>query len=460
MIKEINKLEKLGFLKTDKDKLIFNEGVCSRGILEKHKLIVNENDFYIYQSDYWQKLKDSEIKKLCKKEFDTVDINIWRLTYEKRYLPTLKIDSPQIQLKDLNKYPFKMNFENGAYNFKTLTLEPHDEKNLFTYKKKCAIYEEIEDTPLFDELIKVASNNRPELAEYILEFMAYILSGNKTEQRFFVLKGSGQNGKSTLINILTKLIGVDFTTTISISKLGDRFAISAAVGKKLIVASENEGAKNNPIPTEILKMISSGGELVKVEFKNKDPYSDILQLELVFAVNNAISFSETSVGLQRRLTVIPFDGVIKNIDPTFEERLEKEIPEIMRKLIEVYDSIAKRGFKLKNCEIVNKASKGLIVEDEKEKIGEGLYDFFEENLEINPGYRESKSSIFEYYKRTGGHYNVTKFWLDFREFCKFKGRKYEEVRNDKRCVVGFKLSADFCNHFEESEDSDLDIFIE
>lgn len=168
----------------------------------------------------------------------------------------------------------------------------------------------------------------------------------------------------------------------------------------------------------------------------------MLQVELIFAVNNSIEFAETSYGLTRRLVVIPFDGIITNPDSEFEKNLENEIQLIMRKLIYKYLNIVNRNYKLPSCPIVEEATKALLQESDIKKIDRNLLEYFEEHLELEDIARERKNAIFNHYTNNSGQESQTKFWIEFRKWLKLKEIEYKEIRNTARYICGVRLKTE------------------
>ena len=354
---KINKkkeLEKIGLSKNKNASYDFNENKFVETFLKKNDLRRSVNGFIKFQPDenYWEELGKDDVKKLALEVFYGVDKYVRKTSYENRYFPLLEIRTEKIE--KLNPYIYKTNFINGVYNFKTHMLEGHCKENYFTYRKNYGIYKETAETPVFDKFVDQITLGREELKEYLLTVLAYLVSGDRKLQKFFILKGGGANGKSTLISLLSKIIGDEFVTSISLSKLNEKFALSSAVGKRLIIASENECSQK--ISTETIKKLT-GDDLVEIEQKYKDRYSDKLQVETLFAINNTIHFSENSYGLKRRLAVIPFDYRIKEAEMDFdlEKKLEAEIPDIMRKFIGIHFDFAKGGYKLPYCKEVEQS---------------------------------------------------------------------------------------------------------
>ena len=438
-----NKFYDIGFYKVD-EKVFFNEGIFSMYFFSVFDVVLCNNSFYIYEDNYWKIKSDLEIKKLCKDCFDSIEIGVWKLNHENKYFPTIKIDATSIQDKTLNKYPHKLNFQNGVYDFKNLSFEEHSKDDYFTYILDFPIYQDIMPTPYFDSLLKTLSNGDKELDDFLRRLTAYLISGLRTEQRFYVIRSSGNSGKSTYINLLTKILTQDFVASIPLNKLEDRFALSEAVGKKLIISAENESNEKSRIKTSTLKSIS-GGDILRVEKKYKDAYSDRLNVELLFATNSdSLVFEDLSEGLKRRITVIETSGVVKEKIIDFDEQLEKEIPFIMTKLINVFlKEIANNGFKLHLCESVVLASEKAILNSTKENvrttIGEEFINFFEETLIHEPSAKLTKKKIYDYYQQSGGTATTTKFWIRFDRWTTYKNYKIQKTNAPNREIIGINF---------------------
>jgi P4 family phage/plasmid primase-like protien len=453
-IDKMKELEKIGLSKKSKNGYEFNENKFVETFLEKNDLRRSISGFLKFQSDenYWKELGEDDVKKLALDVFCGVDKYIRKTSYENRYFPLLQITTEKIE--KLNPYIYKTNFINGVYNFETHILEEHCKENYFTYRKNYGIYEEMAETPVFDKFVDQITLGRADLKEYLLTVLAYLVSGDRKLQKFFILKGGGANGKSTLISLLSKIIGDKFVTSISLSKLNEKFALSSVVGKRLIIASENECSQK--ISTETIKKLT-GDDLVEIEQKYKDRYSDKLQVETLFAINNEIQFSENSYGLKRRLVVIPFDYRIKEAEMDFdlEKKLEVEIPDIMRKFIGIHFNFANGGYRLPYCKDVEEAKKKFLDEGLRTNLGEGIFDFLEENLVIDPEGRISKKELYKNFKnKTSKYHTTTKFWQDFNKWSDYRDISVVEIKNGER----FKTGIAFKNRIDEDEKPGLDIF--
>ena len=439
LVKDENRVSKdLGFDSAGE----FQESIFARNFLDKNDLIKVGQDFHTLcpKDQIWEKNTDVEIKRVAYNMFPDTGPYIWRKKYENNYHTTIKMLTEVVD--KVNPYPHKINFQDTVYNFGECRHESKSKENYFTYEMDFSITDAIEETPVFDKFIADITLGNEILKEYLLMVLAYLISGDKKLQKFFILKGSGANGKSTLINLLIKLIGDSFVTSISLRKINDRFTLSKAIGKKLIVASENESVKG--VSTETIKKLT-GDDLVEIEQKYKDGFSDRLKVETLFSINNTIQFSENSYGLKRRLEVIPFDFRIaeEDMDINLERKLEKEIPSIMVKLIETHKKFAKGGYRLPKCEEVEKAKKEFLDEGMRNSLGSGVFDFLEENIEVEQGSKCEKRLVYQAYLNSNtGACTQTKFWMDFNKWKDYKGYdEIGEIQNQQRIKTGVRLKS-------------------
>lgn len=440
LIKDTQKEKsKLGITYDDKARMKFNVNQFTRFFLGKYTLKSFRDEFLLYLEgeDYWETLKEKDLKKLIKKNFEEVDQDIWKPNFSKQCCESIELSIED--MKKPNSYGYKLNVRNGVYNFRRFKMELHCIENNFTYVKDYPLSEDENPTPVFDKFINDIALGREALKNYLLNLLAYLVSGDKKLQNFFILKGSGANGKSTFMNLVSGLVGEEITTSTSLSKLSERFALAPMVGKRLVIASENEN--NKAISTEILKKLT-GDDLVEIEEKYKDRFSIKLEVETLFAINNIIRFSENSHGLKRRLVVIPFDLRIKeaDMDPDFEKKLKKEIPDIMRKLIGVHYEFAKSKYKLPYCKEVEEAKVEFLNEGIESTIDDEIFDFLEENIIVDSESRVDKNNVYRLYE-TGVTRKLpsSEFWKHFKKWTNYKGMEVKDKRNGARYKVGIRL---------------------
>ena len=100
-----------------------------------------------------------------------------------------------------------LNVDNGTVDLRTGRRERHDPRDLLTKmapvradrKAKC---------PLFKKFLRRIADNDTETQTYIQQCVGYSLTGDMSAQAFFFVYGrSGNNGKSTLVNLVRDMLG-------------------------------------------------------------------------------------------------------------------------------------------------------------------------------------------------------------------------------------------------------------
>ena len=123
--------------------------------------------------------------------------------------------------------------------------------------------------------------------------------------------GSGRNGKSTLFNVLLRVLG-DYGGTIDITTLTtDRqnrgAALASLRGNRLVIAGELE--EHQRLSTATLKRIAST-DMLTIEEKYKQPETVKQTHTLILFTNHLPRVGSTDDGTWRRLLVVPFKAQI------------------------------------------------------------------------------------------------------------------------------------------------------
>ncbi len=111
-----------------------------------------------------------------------------------------------IHLTEFDANIMQLCVENGVIDLKTgRLLQPLP--SMLHSKMAGVVYEEGATCLRFLQFLKDIFEDNDDLIEYFQRVVGYILTGSTEEQSIFMLLGGGANGKSTLVNILTKLLG-------------------------------------------------------------------------------------------------------------------------------------------------------------------------------------------------------------------------------------------------------------
>lgn len=182
----------------------------------------------------------------------------------------------------------------------------------------------IYDPTAYDENVDMFLNficcDRADMRQVIEEILGHILLVDKFPHKIFFLTGSGANGKSTYVEMLTKWTG-DLSSHIDIAHFDDGTSLTSLIGKIVNVADDVdaiylEKSKN-------LKTMASGNTVGA-----RAIYSQPITLKntatLIFTANEPPVFKDKSDGIGRRLVIIPFENKVKEIIYNLDELLSTD----------------------------------------------------------------------------------------------------------------------------------------
>lgn len=117
--------------------------------------------------------------------------------------------------------------------------------------------------------------------------------------------GSASNGKSTFLNVLRSLLGVENVSSMDIATLGQRFQAAAIVGKMANLGDDiPDGFLRNDELSVFKKLVS--GETIYTDVKNGAGFDFRPSATLMFSMNTMPRLADTTDGIFRRLAFIPF----------------------------------------------------------------------------------------------------------------------------------------------------------
>jgi len=178
------------------------------------------------------------------------------------------------------------------------------------------------------------------LADYLMRFAGYVLTGSTREHALPFWYGSGANGKGTLLNVLQGIMGWEYATALRMSNLAakkneddsQRRIIAKLCGTRL--ATANEGQAQVKLDMALLKNLASsdllaGAHLYEKEFTFQPSH------KLIIATNHKPDL-EVDTAARRRVHLVPFDAEFtgQKEDKGLEDALRKEAPGIMALMVQ------------------------------------------------------------------------------------------------------------------------------
>jgi P4 family phage/plasmid primase-like protien len=241
--------------------------------------------------------------------------------------------------KQINQNPYKLGCANGILNLKEPifddsgkaiaykpTLHPGVAEdyvslcvgqkgslgpiNYVPYDPADPIYIEIMD--FFTKLFPAE-----DLRDYVLTLLAGCLEGANKEQCFYLMTGSGGNGKSKLVELMCSVMG-QYSGSLSTTALTRKRPDSGAANPDIICVKgcrfieTKEPDEGEPLNSARMKQFS-GEDLVEARALFKDQESFKITGKIFMSCNRMPPVHSMDGGTWRRIRVIPFDS--RFVDP-------------------------------------------------------------------------------------------------------------------------------------------------
>lgn len=252
----------------------------------------------------------------------------------------VKVEIPLSQ-SELDNNDYLLGVKNGVIDLKKGQLNSPKREDYIS-KQANVEYDEDATCPLWEQFILDIMCQNEEMTTYLQCLAGYILSGDCSEQGYYFLYGYGANGKTTFLNVLSKILG-DYSAQINSENLmmkkhdngGPNPEIAKLVGKRLVISSEiGEGSRLNE---SLIKGIT-GQDTISCRNLYQSPFEYTPKFKLLFAGNHKPHINGTDDGVWRRTNIIKFEASFpkEKQDPRLEVKLLKESSGILNWMISGY----------------------------------------------------------------------------------------------------------------------------
>lgn len=283
-------------------------------------------------------------------------------------------------------------FKNGVYDIETGQMCEFSPDLIITnkinYDYNPSAYDELCDKTLD----KIACHD-PAIRALLEEAAGYCFYRRNEMRKCFILTGeSGQNGKSTYLAMINKMLGKENITSLDLKELGERFKNVQLAGK-LANIGDDIGDEFIPNASVFKKLVS--GDPINVERKGQDPFDFYNYAKLLFSANNIprMGKGQDSSAIKSRLIIIPFDAQFtpndEDYDPYIKYKLTSQ--QSIEYLIKIGVDSLKRVLSVNGF---TKSEKVELQINEYEKNSNPVLLFFDESPRI---LNEPTGKVFQNY---------------------------------------------------------------
>lgn len=315
----------------------------------------------------------------------------WRRSaIEKWSRPTLAID-----YNKFNVDPMLLACANGVIDLRKGKLRAGRREDYIT-KHISVEYNSEAKCPRFEQFLSEIMLGDKEMVKYLWRVIGYSLTGSVSERTFFLLCGSGRNGKSTLMTVLKALLGqytktAAFTTFIKtkFQTNAPRDDVAQLVGSRLVVAQEAD--EEMVLDASLIKALT-GGDAFQARFLYGRGFEYVPTFKLFLVTNHVPKIRESAHALWDRLHYIPFDYRVEenHIDGQLPMKLIGELEGILAKAVESAQDWYENG--------LLPPAKVLGAKEELQKRNDEFAESFSEIVVFSPNARAKHKDIHAAYK--------------------------------------------------------------
>jgi putative DNA primase/helicase len=226
----------------------------------------------------------------------------------------------------LNRHPYLLNVQNGTLDLEKSELREHGKADLLTHLAAVEFHPAA-SCPTWRRFVDDVTAGDKELAAFLQRSCGLALSADVSEQVLWLHYGEGRNGKSTMLMVLSEILGT-YAGPAPLEMLlvrGNRgkeveTQFAALAGKRLVTAVEaDSGVRFSEATVKLL----TGGDTVLARRLYEDAWPLKPSWKLHVAANHKPQVRGTDEGIWRRLMLTPwlrrFDGAAEN------KRLKEEL---------------------------------------------------------------------------------------------------------------------------------------
>jgi len=293
---------------------------------------------------------------------------------------------------ELDRDPWLLNVENGTIDLRGGELREHRREDLIT-KIAPVEYDPAAEAPIFEEFLKRILPSES-LRKFVQRAVGYAATGVVTEEVLVILHGTGDNGKTTLINAIMEALGdyaIQAARDLLLTKQGAHpTELTDLFGTRFVGCSETDDGRR--LAEALVKQLT-GRAKIRARGMREDFWEFAPTHTIFLDTNHRPEVRGTDHAIWRRIKLVPFEVKIDEAekDRNLPAKLREELPGILAWIVQGCLEYQRQG--LGEPDEVTNATAGYRAEMDV------LAAFIEDECEVRPEVWAKFANLYAAYTR-------------------------------------------------------------
>lgn len=243
----------------------------------------------------------------------------------------------------------------------------------------------------------------PESIEALQQWFGYCLTPDARQHKLLGIFGPKRSGKTTIAQVLRRLVGESNTCAPTLSSLADRFGLWPLIGKTLAVIGDARLSGRADAASVAERLLSiSGQDPMTVDRKNLRPVTVVFPARVVLISNELPRLTDASATIVSRMIVLRLSrSWFGKEDIRLLDKLTAELPSIVWWAVAGWQKLQKRG------RLLQPQSSTDVLAD-LEDLASPVNAFLRDRCVVGADESVSRSALYE----------------EYVDWCKDHGRKH------------------------------------
>ena len=286
-------------------------------LADKYDFISYGDVIYKFNGIYYKPLSLLEIEKIIHTELSQ-EINE---AGRREIIKFLRIKTG-VKQEELDKTWYKIACNNCVINLVTGEKEEPNKADMNTISIPLNYNPDVKFSPRIDKFIRDITEGDILKTEFLYQIAGYCLLKRNMFEKFFLFKGEGGTGKSTYLNLISRMVGPENCAYVGLADFDKDYYISTCVTK--LVNIDDDVVDSRMLEnTGRFKSIVSGNKIT-VRQIYQEPCDYIPYCTCIFSCNKLPKIADKTTGLYRRIVLLELNAHISKPDPQFMNKITDE----------------------------------------------------------------------------------------------------------------------------------------